>query len=253
MADQEIAVLTSGDVLAKAREQVRRQITAFTRRAGQNVAAVRVRLTTYRQTKATRPALTQVNLLVDGRPVRAQLAAGFFTEATTLLRTRLQQQLGRLAAPAAPRSWPDSFDRYRRPALATLPPAQRRVTRRKAYPLVRCGPDEAALTMDLMDYDFVLFVDAETGQDSLVHRVGPTGYRLTRLAGLVPPGQPASMPWTIGVDAVPRIGVEEAVDRLNATDLPYRFFEDATTGRGSVLYLRYDGHYGLLTAAGSTP
>ncbi|MET8997252.1 hypothetical protein [Amycolatopsis sp. NPDC004169] len=60
------------------------------------------------------------------------------------------------------------------------------------------------------------------------------------------------MPWTIGVDAVPRIGVEAAVDRLNATDLPYRFFEDATTGRGSVLHLRYEGHYGLLTTAGST-
>lgn len=254
MADPEIAVLTSGDVLAKARAQVHRQLTAFTRRAGRNVETVRVRLTTFRQTKATRPALTQVNLVVDGRPVRAQLAAGFFAEATALLRTRLQQQLGRLAAPAAPWSWPDALDRFRRPALAALPPARRRVTRRKAYSLVRCGPDEAALTMDLMDYDFMLFVDAETGQDSLVHRTGPTGYRLTRLAGLVPPGPPVTMPWTIGVNAVPRLGVEEAVDRLNATDLPYRFFEDATTGRGSVLYLRYDGHYGLLTAAaGSTP
>ncbi|MET8997251.1 sigma 54 modulation/S30EA ribosomal C-terminal domain-containing protein [Amycolatopsis sp. NPDC004169] len=29
--------------------------------------------------------------------------------------------------------------------------------------------------MDLMDHDFVLFVDDETGQGSLVHRVGLPG------------------------------------------------------------------------------
>ncbi|MET8846081.1 sigma 54 modulation/S30EA ribosomal C-terminal domain-containing protein [Amycolatopsis sp. NPDC004625] len=188
--------------------------------------------------------------LRDAAPLQAR---GFFAETAALLRTRLQQQLGRLAAPTAPRSWPDALDRFRRPALAMLPPPQRRIARRKVCPLIRCGPDEAALTMDLMGYAFMLFADVESGQDSLVHHTGPTGYRLTRLTGLVPPGPPVAMPWTIGVDAVPRLSVEEAVDRLNATDLPYRFFEDATTGRGSVLYLRYDGHYGLLTAAGSTP
>jgi Sigma 54 modulation/S30EA ribosomal protein C terminus len=29
----------------------------------------------------------------------------------------------------------------------------------------------------------------------------------------------------------------------------YRFFRDATTGRGNVVYRRYDGHFGLLAPA----
>jgi hypothetical protein len=33
-------------------------------------------------------------------------------------------------------------------------------------------------------------------------------------------------------------------------DLPFLFFIDAAPGRVSVLYHRYDGHYGLITPAG---
>ena len=30
---------------------------------------------------------------------------------------------------------------------------------------------------------------------------------------------------------------------------PFVFYLDPETGRGRVLYIRYDGHYGLITAA----
>jgi sigma 54 modulation/S30EA-like ribosomal protein len=46
--------------------------------------------------------------------------------------------------------------------------------------------------------------------------------------------------------------VGQAVERLDATELPYRFFRDAGTHRGAVLYRRYDGHYGLITPAESS-
>ncbi|WP_235022712.1 sigma 54 modulation/S30EA ribosomal C-terminal domain-containing protein [Amycolatopsis alkalitolerans] len=243
----------TGEVLDGAREYVQRQLAAFARRVSGDVDAMRVRLTTFRQTSAARPALAQANLVVDGRPVRAQAAAPFFREAATLLRARLGGHLARLARPAEPRSWPDARHAHNRPPAVALPAARRKIVRRKQYPLARSHPDEAALAMDVMDYDFHLFVDADTGQDSLVYRVGPTGYRLARLRGLRPPTAPASIPWTINVHGVPRLSPDEAAERVETTELPYRFFEHSATGRGSVLYRRYDGHYGLLTAAGPAP
>jgi Sigma 54 modulation/S30EA ribosomal protein C terminus len=33
---------------------------------------------------------------------------------------------------------------------------------------------------------------------------------------------------------------------LEASGQPFLFFVDAETGRGNVLYHRYDGHYGLI-------
>ncbi|MFI8458033.1 sigma 54 modulation/S30EA ribosomal C-terminal domain-containing protein [Kitasatospora sp. NPDC085464] len=48
---------------------------------------------------------------------------------------------------------------------------------------------------------------------------------------------------------MPELTVAEAVSRLDLTGLPFVFFTDTATGRGNVLYHRYDGHYGLITPA----
>jgi hypothetical protein len=40
--------------------------------------------------------------------------------------------------------------------------------------------------------------------------------------------------------------VAEARKQLDATGLPFLFFAEPTSGRGRVLYRRYDGHYGLV-------
>lgn len=252
MAGTDIAVQTSGEVLDGAREYVRRQVASLTRKLSADVEAVRVRLTTFRQTSTARPALAQANLTVNGRLIRAQAVAAFFREAGGLLRARLGDHVDRLADPARPRPWPDPYRAQNRPPAVTVPAMQRKIVRRKRYPLTRCRPDEAALTMDVLDYPFHLFVDADTGEDSVVYRTGPTGYRLARLSGLRPPDAPTSMPWTINVHGVPQLTPVQAAARLGSTDLPHRFFRDTATGRGSVLYLRYDGHYGLVTAADRT-
>ncbi|MFD1051301.1 sigma 54 modulation/S30EA ribosomal C-terminal domain-containing protein, partial [Kibdelosporangium lantanae] len=52
---------------------------------------------------------------------------------------------------------------------------------------------------------------------------------------------------TLNVHPVPRLTTDQAVERLNATELPHRFFQDEATRRGAVLYRRYDGDYGLIT------
>ena len=52
----------------------------------------------------------------------------------------------------------------------------------------------------------------------------------------------------VGTDG--QLPVEQAADRLGLLGLPFLFFIDAAQGRASVLYHRYDGHYGLITPAG---
>lgn len=41
--------------------------------------------------------------------------------------------------------------------------------------------------------------------------------------------------------------VDEAIERLDAGADPFVFFADPVTGRGNVVYRRYDGHCGLIT------
>jgi hypothetical protein len=65
---------------------------------------------------------------------------------------------------------------YRRPA------DEREIVRHKSFALVAETPDEAAFEMDVLDYDFHLFIDVDTRLDSVLYRAGPTGYRLARTA-----------------------------------------------------------------------
>jgi hypothetical protein len=45
----------------------------------------------------------------------------------------------------------------------------------------------------------------------------------------------------------PALTLVAARERLDVGPEPWVFFEDADTGRGHLLYRRYDGHYGLVT------
>jgi hypothetical protein len=246
-ARHEIAVQTAGEVLEGARDHACKQIAALVGRLPERLLHPGVKLTVFGRPGLRLPALAQATLVVDGRPVRAQVAAAFALEAVRLLRTRLGEQAARLTGPGTPRPWP--VDDRTRPVPLPRPAGRRDVVRHKAFALRTCTPDQGVLTMDLMDYDFHLFVDADTGQDSVVYRTGPTGYRLARLEGMAPPSTPMSVPLTVNVHPVPRLDTRGARDLLDATELPFRFFRDDTTGRGSVLYRRCDGHYGLLAPA----
>ncbi|ASR39268.1 hypothetical protein BAY61_14010 [Prauserella marina] len=238
-----IVVHTRGEVLDGAKEYVRKQLTTFARRLPARLDAARVKLTAFTKPSAPVPALAQANLQIEGRPVRAQVAAPFFTEAAGLLRARLKEQIAMLTAPRTGRPWDGAAPLG--PATAKVT-GRREIVRHKTYELTECAPGEATFTMDLMDYDFYLFTDSETGEDSVVYRVGPTGYKLARLASLAPPAGPAAVPLTVNVHPVPHQTPAEAAGRLDETALPFTFFLDSTTSRGAVVYRRYDGHYGHL-------
>ncbi|HMQ26855.1 MAG TPA: sigma 54 modulation/S30EA ribosomal C-terminal domain-containing protein [Acidimicrobiales bacterium] len=48
---------------------------------------------------------------------------------------------------------------------------------------------------------------------------------------------------------VPECSVTEATEQLDVDVLPFVFHLDPATGRGSVVYRRFDGHYGCITPA----
>ncbi|MFJ4667517.1 sigma 54 modulation/S30EA ribosomal C-terminal domain-containing protein [Kitasatospora purpeofusca] len=206
--------------------------------------------------------LAQVTAEVDGRRIRVQEAAADLGEALDRLADGLRTRMTAVTAGWTPRPWPR---RTRARGLSEAaepfapvtpvarlevpcPPGPRRIVRRKRPQLVWCSPDAAARTMDAMDYDIHLFTDPATETDAVVYRVGPTGYRLARTVAAGPPTRPA-VPLTLSPCGAPELSEEQAVERLTDAELPHLFFAQPGSGRGRVLYRRFDGGLGLIAAA----
>lgn len=205
----------------------------------------RVRLTA--TGRADGPMLVQVNLRVRDIPARVQAVVGGIDDLTPVL-ARLDRQIVRVWARWRPRPWPDSTA----PALTASPDAV--IVRRKPVAPQRATPLEAVPAMDAMDYDVHLFTDAETGEDAVVYRGGPSGLRLARQHTMYPPGwswSPSTtippVPLIVNSLPTPVLSEVEAVGRVCEHGLRFLFFTDDATGRGRLLYLRYDGRLGLLT------
>ncbi len=105
--------------------------------------------------------------------------------------------------------------------------------------------EDAAFEMGQLDHDFYLFRDVASGEDSVLARDG-TGYRLQHLGPTV---ASSSSELDVAVDPrpAPTFTVEQAIELLDGSGERFVFFASAQTGRGNVLYRRYDGHYGLIT------
>jgi hypothetical protein len=192
------------------------------------------------------PLLVQANLRVCGAPARIQVPGRSPAAAIDAAADRLRRQLRRLTTAWEPWPWPDP----QRRALAA--PGRGRIARGKSYRLNVGAPCQAAAVLNAMDYDVYLFTDAETGQDAVVYRSGPTGLRLARQRSMRPPSMPAALPLTVNSRKVPTLTAAHAADRLAEGWLPFVFFTEAHTGRGNLLYRRYDGNLGLITPVGST-
>ncbi|MGW4806712.1 ribosome hibernation promotion factor [Kitasatospora sp. NPDC004272] len=255
----EVLVETRGAVSAGAPQYAREKVGAVLERLAEPVLAVRVRLVQEANRAVARPSLAQVVVDLNGRPVRAHVAAATAREAVDLLQDRLVSRLARLRRHPQhlrePLGRPVGGGAEHRPERRVRPPEERRVVRHKSYGLARCTPLAAVHELEAMDYDFHLFTDAASGRESVVYRGTAGGYRLAS-AGAPPlpvPGLVASRLGVPGLVAsrlgVPVLSPELARERLDLTGLPFVFFTDAATGRGNVLYHRYDGHYGLITPA----
>lgn len=262
MSELQVQVVTvHGNVDSDAQAYARHKIGQLAKLAPGPMLLARVKLQRAPDPALDRPVLAQATLDVNGRVVRAHVAARQFDEAVDLLEARLRDRLEHLhshlcerrrrAAMGEPGEWRHGDLVARRPAWFPRPVEERAVVRHKQLALTPMSVAEAALDLELLDYDFYLFVEAQTSQDALVWRrpaggglgLAVAGGQSPDLTGCTMPVRPASAP--------PRLTVSEATGRLDLTGESFVFFVDATTGRGSVAYCRYDGHYGLITPAGT--
>ncbi|WP_037305865.1 ribosome hibernation promotion factor [Amycolatopsis orientalis] len=259
-ANAEVEVAVRGRLSPEAQAYAAEKIGKLLRLASEPVLAARVRFTVHHDPAVARPVVVQGNVDVNGRVVRAQVAAPTASEAVDALEARLRTGLERAARHwearrgrrplADPREWRHESMPTVRDEFFPRPSEEREILRHKAYTLNRSTVDEAVAEMHLLDYDFHLFTETGTGEDTVVYHAGPT---LHRIAQVTPPGpdmlSPFEVPVTISSRRAPLLTTIEAVDRLNLLGRPFLFFLDADRGRGCVLYHRYDGHYGLISPA----
>jgi len=263
----EITVQASGPMPRTSEQYVKDKVTALAEYVREPILHARVRLTRRLDPAVERPAIAQANLDVNGKFVRAQVAAVTMREAIDALQDRLRDRIERLnphwearrggvAGPAAPGEfgapeWRHASTPAHRADYYPRPVEEREVVRHKTFAPAVESVDEAVFELESMDYDFHLFTDIETGQDGIVYRAGPTGYRLAELHGLDDGHGPTAVALSFSPRDAPVLTREDAIHRLELTGLPFVFYANPQTGRGAVLYHRYDGHYGLITPSGS--
>ncbi|MBB6345838.1 sigma 54 modulation/S30EA ribosomal C-terminal domain-containing protein [Nonomuraea muscovyensis] len=257
----EVQVETRGAISPGAAEDAREVVAASTAIAHEPVLFARVKLSASADPAVPRPCTAQANLDVSGRPIRAQAVAESMHQAIRLLGDRLRLRLRRTGRgweglrgrrpEDADHEWRHSSPRRRSLPYFSRPEEEREVVRRKTYELAWATPDEAAFDMEQLDYDFHLFTEAETGQDSVIYHSGD-GYRLAQVDPAPDRLGPVSIPLTLSSAPAPVLTVREAVERLETIGSPFIFFVDVGTARGSLVYHRYDGHYGLIAPSSPT-
>ncbi|MGO9382600.1 MAG: HPF/RaiA family ribosome-associated protein [Mycobacterium sp.] len=255
----DVEVTTHGQ-LPGAEDYARTKIGELGRLTHEPVLRAHVRLSEHGDPAVARRVIAQANLDVNGRLVRAQVESVTARDAIDRLEARLRHRLERSAQHweakrggmprVGPHEWRHQSEPTDRPTYFPRPEGERRIMRHKSYSLPTCTVEEAALEMELLDYDFHLFTEEGTKQDSVLYREGPAAYRLAQ----VDPESadnlaPFELPLTISPQPAPRLTVDQAIERIGLLGLPFLFFVDTARDRGSVLYHRYDGHYGLIAPA----
>ena len=255
----DVQVTTHGQ-LPGAEDYARTKIGELGRLTHEPVLHAHVKLGEHGDPAVARRVIAQANLDVNGRPVRAQVEGVTAREAIDRLEARLRRQLERAAEHweakrggmprRGPHEWRHETEPAHRPKYFPRPEGERRIMRHKSYSLPTCTVEQAAQEMELLDYDFHLFTEEATQQDSVLYRGAPTEYRLAQVNPVAADELgPFQLPLTISPQPAPRLSVEQAIERIGLLGLPFLFFVDTARDRGSVLYHRYDGHYGLIAPA----
>ncbi|MCX4092449.1 sigma 54 modulation/S30EA ribosomal C-terminal domain-containing protein [Nocardia sp. alder85J] len=258
MTNVECQISADQHVSAAAADYAREKIGHALRCTPEPVLSAHVRLTGHRDPAVAKPVVAHVNVNVNGHPVQARTEAATSREAVDLLAARLTARLSRLPRHGdtargghdqhAAHEWRHSDPRREPLPYFPRPVEQREVYRHAAFPPVPQLCDEAALDMDLMDYEFHLFTESGSGIDSVLYRT-TTGLRLAQAN----PRPDTIIRGDVDLDtdtgAAPVLSEAAAIARLELSGRPFVFFIDPDSGRGRLLYHRYDGHYGLLTAA----
>jgi ribosome-associated translation inhibitor RaiA len=254
----DVQVSVTGDVPSGTAEYAQAKIATAAGHVRAPILQARARITVHQNPAVRRPVVAEANLDINGTPVRAQVDAPTAREAVDLLEARLRRRLDRLArywqakrsrTPVESNQWRQAEQTSRLADIAREP-GERRIIRRKSFTIAPTTIDDAAFEMDTMDYDFHLFTEAGSGQDSVIYRAGPTGLRVAQVNPAPAQLNSFSAPASISPQPAPLLSVDEAAEQLSLRGLPFLFYLDAEHARGCVLYRRYDGHYGLISPMG---
>jgi hypothetical protein len=253
-----LTTTSRGAVPAEALDYAVQRVQEVAARVHEPILSARIKLSAAADPARSRPCLAQASLDVNGQVVRAHIAARQMREAVDLMAQRLADRLEHRAqriealrrhspGQAEPGEWRHGDLAAGRPEYFDRPPEERQLVRHKAFFPVEQSVEEAIFDLGLLDYDFYLFRDLASGQDSLVERL-PGG--IHRLQHLHPTNQEAAAStYKVETDPVPAptLAIQQATERLTSTGARFVFFASPRTGRGCVIYRRYDGHYGLIT------
>lgn len=247
-----------GEVRAATRRLAEAEVARLEHYVKGPVMGGRVVLTQEQNPRIPLSARAEGELVVAGHAVRARAAAGSMDAAVDELAERLRRQLRRYVlrmatrqrepAEPPPGEWRHASLPAVRPKRSFRPAGERRIERRKAFAVAPMDASEAALEMDSLDHSFFLYRDVATAADALLyHRddgllavIDPPGARTAPLDGPIREHSRLSQP----------IDLRTAVREMDELGHRFLFFVNEHTGRGNVIYLRYDGHYGLIEPLG---
>ncbi len=254
-APSDVVTITAGSVSASATRYAVEKVRHVIAGVAGPVLFARVKLRFLADPAATRPALAEALLDANGRAVRVHTAAATMTEAIDQLAARLSRQLrdqprwtrAREVRSAGSGEWRHGARPRPTTAWFERPPDERQLVRRKSIPGEPLSIDEAIEDLAMLDYDFYLFNELASGQDALLRRTSDGALELSFLHPEVIDTAVSVLPLTVDRQSPPTLTGAEPEEWLEVTGEPSVFYTDRTTGRGHVLYRRYDGHYGLLS------
>lgn len=250
-----------GDVAEFDRDYAREKLLHATRVAFGPVLQVELRMTLHTDPARVARAFVEMTAIINGRPIRAHASAPTIHEATDAAAQRFTQRIERSQDQREAqhqrlndRSAWHHADRaaadHPEPGTFVREPETRELRRRKQFVLDAETIDEAVLDLELLDHDFFLFENLETGEPNVVVREEDE-YRLFQ-----PHPDPEAIkgviaPVVLDPATAPRCSVDAARELLSingATRPPMLFFVNTDTDEGSVIYRRRDGHDGLIAA-----
>jgi ribosomal subunit interface protein len=254
----QVDVTMRGDVPGDAREHAEEKVGTLDRLVDVPVLGARVVLVQEANPRIERPARAEGEIDLNGPVIRAKVAAADQISAVNSLTQRLERQLrsfvdrradqARRPAEREGGEWRSSDPATDRPDYFPRAPEEREIVRRKTFATDPLTPTEAAEEMEFLDHDFYLFIESASGADAVVYhrddgRLGVIG--------------PAGIGWSGESDGIVQeesrmsgpTRLEDAVAEMNVLNHRFMYFTDAESDRGNVIYMRYDGHYGLIQPA----
>jgi ribosome-associated translation inhibitor RaiA len=254
----EVAVTAKGNVPDSERDHARERVSALDHCVSDPVLGARVTLRFERNRRLTRPARAEAELNVNGHMLRGHVAGETMSKAIEQLGSHLERQLHgfadrrdrleRRASVSQPGEWHHGAASPPRPDFRPRPVKDRAIVRRKSFVLGVTDPLGAIRDLLDLDHEFYLFHDAETDTDAVVY------HRDDGRIGLIYPD--ATRPPRAGEGPVYELSrlsepitLETAIAQMDAISHRFIFFINAESARGSIIYLRYDGNYGLIEPA----